>query len=305
MRKRRIILAAVVLALLVGIVVIAWRVNDWPPPRLILKYGFPPTGGPTGNKRVIEGIEFIELKPGYFRMGTHRFCKDGDLLGRVAAALGLSWGNPPQHVSSLCPTRWAEAPGSFWIASTEVTVATWKRYLRDQKTPVPVSRPEPADLPAIVRTPQEVAGFCSWMSGRGGVAVRVPVEAEWEFACRAGASTLYHFGDDEADLPEHAWFAGTGPGQIHPVGRKLANAWGLHDMHGNLWELCSDASPPPRGEALVHPAPTVLRGGSSGNPAQNQWCGMRCEWQRFTPTMLRGFPNLVGVRPVFTLPEDE
>ena len=70
MGKRRIILAAVVLVLLAGIVTILWLVLDWPPPRLILKYGFPPTGGPTGNVRVIEGIEFVELSPGYFRMGS-------------------------------------------------------------------------------------------------------------------------------------------------------------------------------------------------------------------------------------------
>ena len=69
MRRRRIVIAAVVLALLVGVVVVVWNLADWPPPRLILKYGFPPTGGPTGRTKVIEGIEFVELKPGYFRLG--------------------------------------------------------------------------------------------------------------------------------------------------------------------------------------------------------------------------------------------
>ena len=67
--KKHTVLILAALLLLVGITVVVWRVADWPPPRLILKYGFPPTGGPTGNARTIEGIEFIELRPGYFRLG--------------------------------------------------------------------------------------------------------------------------------------------------------------------------------------------------------------------------------------------
>ena len=63
-------IAASVLLFLALILAALWNVFDWPPPRLILKYGFPPAGGPTGRTMTIEGVEFVELKPGYFRMGS-------------------------------------------------------------------------------------------------------------------------------------------------------------------------------------------------------------------------------------------
>ncbi|CAK8712312.1 MAG: Sulfatase-modifying factor enzyme 1 [Candidatus Electronema aureum] len=94
--------------------------------------------------------------------------------------------------------------------------------------------------PVINVSWQDANEYCQWLSKETGHTYRLPTEAEWEYACRAGSSSVYCFGDEEEQLDDYAWDARKSDGQIHTVGKKKCNGWGLHDMHGNVWEWCID-----------------------------------------------------------------
>ena len=161
----------------------------------------------------------------------------------------------------------------FYLGATEVTNA--QGILLMGFTP---SKWRAADHPVGNLKWHEALKFCEILSSRpaekaAGRVYRLPTEAEWEFACRAGSTTTYSFGDDESLLGDFGWFDGNSNGKTHPVGWKQPNAWGLYDMHGNASEWCSDwygdyaggSATNPRG--LSEGSLRVNRGGSRGSSA--------------------------------------
>jgi formylglycine-generating enzyme required for sulfatase activity len=128
-------------------------------------------------------------------------------------------------------------------------------------------------FPAISMTHHAANKYCQWLSAKTRRFYRLPTEAEWEYACRAGTTTAYSFSGDPALLDRYAWHAGNSGGRYQRVETKEPNPWGLHDMHGNVMEWALDQYDPNRYRMLMNgvhnpwlkatlPYPHVVRGGS-------------------------------------------
>jgi formylglycine-generating enzyme required for sulfatase activity len=173
----------------------------------------------------------------------------------------------------------------FYMGRTEVTQGQWKKVMGTEPWKGKGYVQEGDDCPAVYISWDDAVAFCKKLSDMEGKTYRLPTEAEWEYACRGGTKTAFSFSDDEADLEKYAWFDGNALNineqYAHRVAQKLPNAFGLHDMHGNVWECCSDwcgdyPSTPltdTRGpdSGLVR----VLRGGSCFSAPAGVRCALR------------------------------
>ena len=160
----------------------------------------------------------------------------------------------------------------FLLGVHEVTQGQWQAVMGTTPWKGEKYVKEGDDYPATHVNWDDVVEFCRKLSEKEGLEYRLPTEAESEYACRAGTTTAYSFGDDTSELGEYAWYNvntfGAGQEYAHTVGQKRPNPWGLYDMHGNVWEWCSDWYEDYSSGSVTDPAgpssgsSRVLRGGS-------------------------------------------
>ena len=263
------------------------------------------SGNPNAGemRELVPGMKFHWCPPGRFEMGSPTYEHD-----RI------------EDESQVPVTLTA----GFWLGETEVTQEQWASIMNT----VPWDGQQNAVLGLKYAAsyishgypgngsiePDSAVEFCRRLTERELKASRLPVgwkyalptEAQWEYACRAGESGRYHFGDDQARLNDFAWWGDNSTTQqfAHPVGLKLPNAWGLKDMHGNVWEWCQDnyrAVLPGGNDPVVVSAEVyrrVLRGGGFNVPAA--FC--RSAKRNYTDSNLRdsaiGFRVAVVALPV-------
>ncbi len=217
------------------------------------------------------GMRMVIIPPGQFRIGSTD--------EQVQAAFQMSLLDKNERTSAKAigdkeqPQRVIVLARPFWMSATEVTIGQFRKFVEatgyvteaerygfggsgntvlDDNVKQDdrgvswknASKQLTDDMPVAQVTYADVLAFCDWLTKReskaGASVVRLPTEAEWEYACRAGTTTLFSFGDASAIMADYAWYKSNAGNASHPVATKRANAFGLYDMHGNVDEWCRD-----------------------------------------------------------------
>lgn len=249
------------------------------------------------------GMKLVLIPPGTFMMGT----AESEAQATAAA------------LASETPAHQVEITRPFLLGACEVTQAEFRQVMGRNPShfsPEGPGRERLADqdtgrLPVESVTWSDAEEFCRRLSGSQGEhsarrVYRLPTEAEWEYACRAGSATRWWYGDADAELDACAWLTPAAGNSTHPIGRKRANPWGLRDVYGNVFEWCSDwfaadyyrhsPAQDPIGPATG--VERVIRGGSWWNRADHCRSAARVGAPRDGSELI-GFRVLceVGVRP--------
>jgi len=176
------------------------------------------------------GMKLALIPAGEFMMGS----KEEERT--VALAEAKSWSKG--RVRTEGPQHKVKITKPFYLGKYEVTQTQWEAMMGNNP-----SEFQGPDNPVEQVSWNDVQKFLTKMNvafEKKGMVFGLPTEAGWEYACRAGTTTSFYFGDNPALLKQHGWFSGNARATTHPVGQGKPNAWGLYDMHGNVEEWCSD-----------------------------------------------------------------
>jgi formylglycine-generating enzyme required for sulfatase activity len=221
----------------------------------------------------------------------------------------------PQHKKDEQPQHKVHVD-AFWMQAHEVTWDEYRLFMfanqagevaHKDSTVDAVSRPTRPyvemsfgmginGFPAISMTQHAANKYAEWLSAKTGEFYRLPTEAEWEYACRAGTTTPYYFGADASKLGDYAWYAANSNGKYQKIATRKPNTWGLYDMLGNVMEWTLDAYAPYRAGAETNPwvkadqpYPHAVRGGSWNDPAAMLRCAARvpsdASWKQQDPQL--------------------
>ena len=196
------------------------------------------------------GAKMILIPPGEFLMGSADEQVEAAL--KVADEINADQQTKVQIQKSERPQHKVVITKPLLMSATEVTIGQFKKFTAatgyqteaekratDAKTNTYLDAASD-DFPAAYINWNDATAYCQWLSTQEKTTYRLPTEAEWEYACRAGTTTQYSFGDDYNELTKYGWHNQNAGAKSHPVGTLLPNNFGLFDMHGNLHEWCGD-----------------------------------------------------------------